>query len=212
MPNIPSTYPLFLVGALVLLVVPGPAVVYILGRAVGQGRKAGLVSAAGISTGTLIHVTAAALGISAILVSSVRVFHLLQFAGAVYLIFLGIRTLTSRDTEQSAAAFAPHRLSRVFGQGVLVNLLNPKTALFFLAFLPQFVDSSRGHLPAQIFFLGLSFTLLGLTCDSCWAALAGTFADRLRGNLRWRRGEKRVSGGTLIALGLATAWSGAKAK
>lgn len=210
--HIPSTYPLFLAGALILLFIPGPAVFYILSRSIGQGRKAGVVSAAGISVGTLVHSTAAALGLSAILVSSGRAFHIVQFAGALYLIFLGIRTLLSREDSHAISSAVPHSLTRVFGQGVLVNLLNPKTALFFLAFLPQFVDASRGHAPAQIFFLGCSFALLGLLSDSSWAMLAGTLADRLRSNLRWLRIQKNISGGSLIALGIATAVSGARAK
>ncbi len=210
--HIPSSFPLFLAGALILLVIPGPAVFYILSRTIGQGRKAGVVSASGIAVGTLVHATAAALGLSAILVSSARAFHIVQFAGALYLIFLGLRTLLSRDDAQLTSSASAHSLSRVFGQGVLVNLLNPKTALFFLAFLPQFVDTSRGHVPAQIFFLGGSFALLGLLSDSTWAMLAGTLAGRLRSSLRWRRAQKNISGGALIALGLATAVSGAKAK
>jgi threonine/homoserine/homoserine lactone efflux protein len=212
MSHIPSTFPLFLAGAMILLVIPGPAVFYILSRTIGQGRKAGVVSAAGISVGTLIHATAAALGLSAILVSSARAFHVVQFVGALYLIFLGVRTLLAREEAQIATAASNHSLSRVFGQGVLVNLLNPKTALFFLAFLPQFVDASRGHVPAQIFFLGTSFALLGLCSDSSWALLAGTLANRLRNNLHWRRIQKNISGGSLIALGVATAVSGARAK
>jgi threonine/homoserine/homoserine lactone efflux protein len=210
--HIPSSFPLFLAGAMILLVIPGPAVFYILSRTIGQGRKAGVVSASGIAVGTLIHATAAALGLSAILVSSARAFHIVQFAGALYLIFLGLRTLLSRDDVPLTSIAATHRLSRVFGQGVLVNLLNPKTALFFLAFLPQFVDTSRGHVSAQIFFLGGSFALLGLLSDSSWAMLAGTLAGRLRGSLHWRRAQKNISGGALIALGVATAFSGAKAK
>jgi threonine/homoserine/homoserine lactone efflux protein len=210
--HIPSSFPLFLAGALILLVIPGPAVFYILSRTIGQGRKAGVVSASGIAVGTLVHATAAALGLSAILVSSAHAFHIVQFAGALYLIFLGLRTLLSRDDAQLTSSASAHSLSRVFGQGVLVNLLNPKTALFFLAFLPQFVDTSRGHVPAQIFFLGGSFALLGLLSDSTWAMLAGTLAGRLRSSLRWRRAQKNISGGALIALGLATAVSGAKAK
>lgn len=210
--HIPSAYPLFLAGALILLVIPGPAVFYILSRAIGQGRKAGVVSAAGIATGTLVHATAAALGLSAILVSSARAFHVVQFAGALYLVFLGVRALLSRDVVEVSTAAAPHSLSRVFVQGVLVNLLNPKTALFFLAFLPQFVDTPRGHVAAQIFFLGGSFALLGLMSDSCWAMLAGTFADRLRASLGWRRAQKNISGGALIALGIATAVAGARGK
>jgi len=212
MPHIPSTFPLFLAGALILLVIPGPAVFYILSRTIGQGRLAGVVSAAGISVGTLVHSVAAALGLSAILASSARAFHIVQFAGAVYLIFLGVRTLLSRDEAALSNENAPHSLPRVFGQGVLVNLLNPKTALFFLAFLPQFVDASRGHVSAQIFFLGCSFALVGLLSDSSWALLAGTLADRLRASVRWPRIQKNVSGSSLIALGIATAFSGAKSK
>ena len=212
MPHIPSTFPLFLAGALLLLVIPGPAVFYILGRSIGQGRKAGVVSASGIAVGTLVHATAAAFGLSAILVSSARAFHIVQFAGALYLIFLGARTLLSCEETRLATAASTHSLSRVFGQGVLVNLLNPKTALFFLAFLPQFVDARRGHVPAQIFFLGGSFALLGLLSDSSWAMLAGTLADRLRSSLGWRRVQKNISGGSLIALGIATAISGSRSK
>ena len=212
MPHIPSTFPLFLAGAMILLVIPGPAVFYILSRTIGQGRLAGVVSAAGISVGTLVHSVAAALGLSAILASSARAFHIVQFAGALYLIFLGVRTLLSRDEMALSNGNTPHGLPRVFWQGVLVNLLNPKTALFFLAFLPQFVDASRGHVSAQIFFLGCSFALLGLMSDSSWALLAGTLASRLRASVRWRRIQKNVSGGSLIALGIATAISGAKTK
>jgi len=212
MPHVPSTFPLFLAGALILLVVPGPAVFYILSRTIGQGRKAGIISAAGISFGTLIHASAAALGLSAILVSSARAFHIVQFAGALYLIFLGVRTLLRREETEIQTAAPNHSLFRVFGQGVLVNLLNPKTALFFLAFLPQFVDSSRGHVPAQIFFLGVSFALLGLCSDSSWALLAGTLASGLQGSLRWRQVQRNISGGSLIALGIATAVSGSRTK
>ena len=197
---------------MILLVIPGPAVFYILSRTIGQGRKAGVVSAAGIATGTLVHATAAALGLSAILVSSARAFHLVQFAGAIYLVYLGLRTLLSKNDAQVSAASVPHSLKRVYGQGLVVNLLNPKTALFFLAFLPQFVDTSRGNAAGQIFFLGCSFAVLGLLSDSSWAMLAGTFADKLRSSLRWRRAQKSISGGALIALGIATAVSGARAK
>jgi len=212
MPHIPEAFPLFLAGAFVLLVIPGPAVFYILSRSIGQGRKAGVVSATGIAVGTLAHATAAALGLSAILASSARAFHIVQFSGALYLIFLGLRTLLSCEETQLATSASTHSLSRVFGQGVLVNLLNPKTALFFLAFLPQFVDASRGHVPAQIFFLGGSFALLGLLSDSSWAMLAGSLAGRLRGSLGWRRIQKNISGGSLIALGVATAISGSRTK
>jgi len=197
---------------MVLLVIPGPAVFYILSRTIGHGRLAGVVSAAGIAVGSLFHVAAAVLGLSALLASSARAFSVVKYLGAAYLVFLGVRMLLSRRSLQIAAPENGLSLGRIFAQGVLVNLLNPKTALFFLAFLPQFVDPSRGHVSSQILFLGISFALLGLSSDSCWAMLAGTLAETLRGNLRWLRAQRSISGGALIALGLATAFSGAHAK
>jgi len=211
LPNF-SSFLLFLAGAMILLAIPGPAVFYILSRTIGQGRLAGVVSAAGIAVGTLFHVAAAILGLSALLASSARAFYIVKYLGAAYLVFLGVRLLLSRNTPEIQGSENGHSLRRIFAQGVLVNLLNPKTALFFLAFLPQFVDPARGHVSAQIFFLGTSFALLGLGSDSSWALLAGTFAEKLRGNLRWRRAQKNISGSALIALGLATAFSGAHAK
>ena len=199
-------------GAMLLLLIPGPAVLYITSRSIGLGRAAGLVSAMGIAVGTLFHVAAATLGLSALLVSSAAAFQFVKYAGAAYLIYLGIRTLRGAD----APALDPSRerisLRRVFGQGVLVNLLNPKTALFFLAFLPQFVDTARGHATLQIFELGVLFALMGWMSDSVWALLAGTFGAHLRGNVRLHSAQRKVSGGALIALGLASAFSGAKAK
>jgi len=207
-----SSFLLFLAGALVLLAIPGPAVFYILSRTIGHGRLAGVVSAAGIAVGTLFHVAAAVLGLSALLASSARAFSVVKYLGAAYLVFLGVRMLLRRDSPEIAVSENDLSLRRIFAQGVLVNLLNPKTALFFLAFLPQFVDSSRGHVPAQILFLGVSFALLGLCSDSSWALLAGTLAEKLRSNVRWLRAQRNISGGALIALGLATAFSGAHAK
>src|ERR1041384_5472366 len=148
-----SSFLLFLAGAMLLLVIPGPAVFYILSRTIGHGRLAGVVSAAGIAVGTLLHVAAAILGLSALLASSARAFYLVKYLGAAYLVFLGVRTLLRRDSSEIVAADNAHSLRRIFAQGVLVNLLNPKTALFFLAFLPQFVEPARGHVAAQILFL-----------------------------------------------------------
>jgi threonine/homoserine/homoserine lactone efflux protein len=208
----PSSLVLFMTGAVLLLMIPGPAVLYIVSRSVGLGRPAGLVSAVGIAVGTLIHVAAATLGLSALLVSSASAFQFVRYAGAAYLIYLGVRTLRSRDAETLDSAPKRRSLRSVFGQGVLVNLLNPKTALFFLAFLPQFVDPARGHAMLQIFELGLLFALMGWMSDSVWAMLAGTFAEHFRGNARLRTTQRKVSGGALIALGLASAFSGARAK
>jgi len=208
----PSSLLLFMTGAILLLMVPGPAVLYIISRSVGHGRPAGLVSAMGIAAGALFHVAAATLGLSALLVSSAAAFQVVKYAGAAYLIYLGIRTLRSSDANFLQPASGERSLGNIFGQGVLVNLLNPKTALFFLAFLPQFVDPSRGHATLQILELGVLFSLMGWMSDSVWALLAGTFAAKIRGNVRLRRTQRNLSGGALIALGLASAFSGAKAK
>src|SRR5215467_738120 len=168
-----SSLLLFVTGAAILLAIPGPAIMYIVSRSIGQGRAAGLVSAMGSATGTLLHVAAATLGLSALLASSALAFQFVKYLGAAYLIYLGIRTLRNGDSGFVEAATSERRLARVFGQGVLVNVLNPKTALFFLAFLPQFIDTSRGHATLQIFELGVLFALMGWFSDSIWALVAG---------------------------------------
>ena len=207
-----SSLLLFITGAAILLAIPGPAVTYIVSRSIGQGRSAGLVSAMGIAAGTLFHVAAATLGLSALLVSSVLAFQFVKYLGAAYLIFLGVRMLRSGDSQLLESESGDGKLGRIFGQGVLVNLLNPKTALFFLAFLPQFVEPARGHASLQIFELGVLFALMGWCSDSIWALAAGTVAERIRGSARLRRAQRNVSGGALIALGLASAFAGSRAK
>jgi threonine/homoserine/homoserine lactone efflux protein len=207
-----SSLLLFVTGAAILLAIPGPAIMYIVSRSIGQGRAAGLVSAMGIATGTLFHVAAATLGLSALLASSALAFQFVKYLGAAYLIYLGIRVLRSGDAQMLEAAKGEQRLPRIFAQGVLVNLLNPKTALFFLAFLPQFVDTARGHAALQIFELGVLFALMGWCSDSIWALAAGTVAEKFRASAKLRRAQRNVSGGALIALGVASAFSGARAK
>jgi threonine/homoserine/homoserine lactone efflux protein len=208
----PSSLLLFVTGAIILLVIPGPAVLYVVSRSIGHGRPAGLVSAMGITVGALFHVAAATLGLSALLASSALAFQSVKYIGAAYLICLGLRVLRSGGTDVQHAIADQRRLRSIFGQGVLVNLLNPKTALFFLAFLPQFIDPARGHATLQILQLGVLFALMGWLSDSAWALLAGIVAGRLRGSARLRRAQRNVSGGALIALGLASAFSGAKSK
>jgi len=166
----------------------------------------------GIVTGTLCHVVAAALGISALLSSSAVAFQFVKYLGAAYLIYLGIKTLRHNDEQIAEADTGETKLLRLYGQGLLVNLLNPKTALFFLAFLPQFVDPGRGHVTLQILQLGILFALMGWCSDSVYAVVAGTVAERIRGSLRLRRAQRNVSGGALIALGLASAFSGSRSK
>ena len=203
-----SSFILFLSAALVLLAIPGPAVFYVVGRSIGLGRSAGVVSALGIAVGTCVHVAAAAVGLSALLMSSAIAFGVVKYLGAAYLIYLGVQKLRREESLEFSRSPARVKLRRVFGQGIVVNALNPKTALFFFAFLPQFVNPSRGPVVAQILFLGLLFAAMGVVSDSLWGLFAGTVADRLRGNARWSRRQRLLSGGMLISLGLATAVSG----
>src|SRR5246127_1512160 len=207
-----SSLLLFVTGAAIILIIPGPAVMYVVSRSIGHGRSAGLVSAMGIVVGTLFHVAAATLGLSALLASSAMAFEFVKYLGAAYLVCLGIRTLRSGDAHFFEPAGSERRPAHLFGQGVLVNLLNPKTALFFLAFLPQFVDPLRGHATLQILELGVLFALMGWCSDSIWAFPAVTAAGPPRRNALLRRAQRNVSGGVLIALGLASAFSGSRAK
>jgi len=204
----------FVTAAAILLAIPGPAVLYIVGRSIGQGRGAGFVSALGIGVGTLVHTAAAAVGLSALLVSSATAFSAVKYIGAAYLVFLGVQRLRSKESlAKQAEDNAPRTsLARIFGQGIVVNILNPKTALFFFAFLPQFVDPARGHVALQIASLGVLFAVMGTTSDSLWALSSGTVAGWLRGNPRWMRSERFVSGGILISLGLATAFAGSSTR
>lgn len=201
--------------AVVLLAIPGPAVLYIVGRSVGQGRNAGFVSALGIGLGTLVHTAAAAVGLSALLVSSAAAFGVVKYLGAAYLVYLGVQRMRTNDSFASATSVESAlrvSLLRVFGQGIVVNVLNPKTALFFFAFVPQFIDPARGHVATQIASLGVLFSCMGTLSDSVWAFFSGSLARWLRGNPRWTRNERYVSGGILISLGLATAFAGSSPK
>ncbi|PYR07010.1 MAG: RhtB family transporter [Acidobacteria bacterium] len=199
---------LFVSASIALLLTPGPAVLYIVTRSVEQGRAAGLVSVVGICSGTLVHVVAATLGLSALLVSSARAFTTVRYAGAAYLIVLGIQTLARRPPPVADIAIERAALRSVFTQGVIVNVLNPHTALFFFAFLPQFVNPSRGHVPAQMLALGLLFVGLSATTDSGWAIAAGTAGDWIRRHPRFTAGQRYVTGGALIGLGAAAAFAG----
>jgi threonine/homoserine/homoserine lactone efflux protein len=205
----PSSLVLFMSAALLLLVIPGPAVFYIVGRSIGHGRSAGLVSALGVSVGSLVHTAAAAVGLSALLMSSAIAFAAVKYLGAVYLVYLGIQKIRREEPFEVPGGPSGVKLSRIFAQGIVVNVLNPKAALFFFAFLPQFVDSKRGNVAAQILFLGILFALLGLTTDTFWALTSGTVASLFRRNPRAMRTQRYVSGGMLISLGVATALAGA---
>jgi threonine/homoserine/homoserine lactone efflux protein len=207
-----GTLALFAGAALALLLVPGPAVLYIVAQSVEQGRVAGLVSMLGIQVGGLVHVAAAALGLSALLVQSALAFSVVKYAGAAYLVYLGLRRLLAREQPAAGGGREPRALGRLFRQGIVVNVLNPKTALFFFAFLPQFVAPEAGSVGLQIAFLGVVFIAIALVSDGLYALAAGTAAGWLRGSERFLRTERWVSGSVLVGLGVTTAVSGSGRK
>jgi threonine/homoserine/homoserine lactone efflux protein len=199
----------FAAAGFLLLLTPGPAVLYIVGRSVEQGRLAGVVSVLGITTGTLVHVAAAVIGLSALITSSVLAFSIVKYAGATYLIYIGVRRLLSRSDAPAEALQLPRRsLWRLYSDGFIVNVLNPKTALFFLAFLPQWVDAGKGGLPSQIAFLGLLFACMGLVSDSTYALLAGTAGGWMKQQRGFLKAERYVTGGVFVGLGLTAAFAG----
>jgi threonine/homoserine/homoserine lactone efflux protein len=204
MPSL-GTYALFIATALALLAIPGPAVLYVVGRSIDQGRTAGLASVLGITTGTIVHITAATVGLSSLILASKVAFDAVRYVGAAYLILLGVRRLLTRGQEDAVGARPPRTLRRLYSQGLVVNLLNPKTIVFIFAFIPQFVDVGAGHVWLQILLLGLTFAGLGLMSDSLYAIVAGTVADRLRGTPLVARVERWFGGTVLIGLGVASA-------
>lgn len=204
----PSTLALFLLASLTLLVMPGPATVYIMTRSIEQGYRAGLASVLGISAGMIVHFIAAALGISAILMTSATAFSIVKYLGAAYLIYLGIQKLRSDETLTAQPTRVERSLVTIFRQGIIVNVLNPKAAIFAFAFLPQFIDPARGPAWAQIMLLGLIFVSLAFFTDGSYALLAGRVRHWLSRNRTFLRRQKYVTGGTYIALGVATATAG----
>lgn len=198
-----ATFTLFLTAAFILSITPGPGILYTLARSLNGGKSEGILSALGLFTGGLVHVIAAAIGISSLLMTSAVAFTVVKYAGAAYLIYIGLKTLFSQDTLSSAAAdvVKPKRQGSVFYQGVLTEVLNPKTALFFLAFIPQFIDVANGHVFTQFLFLGLVTDLLNLAVDLMVATFAGPIGYKLRTNYRFRQGQRITSGCTMIGLG-----------
>jgi threonine/homoserine/homoserine lactone efflux protein len=203
-----SSLALFCLASVALAVVPGPAVAYVVTQSIDKGRRAGLASALGVSNGGLVHVAAATAGLSALIASSAAAFTVVKLVGAVYLLAIGVRRILGRDDDAEATAVDDDpRHRRLYAQGVVVNVLNPKTALFFLAFLPQFVDPSRGAAWHQILLLGLLFACLGFLTDGTWALVAGTLGEWLRGNTRYLRVQRFVSGSVFVVLGAVAAFS-----
>ena len=200
-----STLAVFALASFLLIIVPGPAVLYVVTRSIAQGRRAGIVSMLGVETGGLVHVAAAAIGLSALVASSAAAFTVVKFAGAAYLIFLGVRRLVSRDEALPEVKVSGRSDRQLFAQGVVVNVLNPKTAVFFLAFLPQFVDPARGTVTLQFLVLGLVFVAVAVLSDGAYALVAGTAGDWLRGSEHVRRSLSRFSGAVFLGLGVTAA-------
>ncbi|MEV7005793.1 LysE family translocator [Streptosporangium sp. NPDC051022] len=210
MPDV-MTLALFAAATLALLLVPGPAVLYIVTRSVAQGRGAGLVSVLGIHLGSVVHVVAAALGVSALVAASATAFTVVKYLGAAYLVWLGIRKLTARSGGDEAAEPPLASRTRLFWEGFVINVLNPKTAIFFLAFLPQFTDPARGPVAVQVVVLGLVWIALGMASDGAFALLASAMAGRLRRSARARRRLDVTSGVVYLGLGAVAAFTGESA-
>jgi threonine/homoserine/homoserine lactone efflux protein len=206
----PSTLLLFVVSSLALVLVPGPNLIYIVTRGVDQGRRAGVASALGVETATLVHVTAAAAGVSALLASSVAAFEVVRYAGAAYLAYLGVRTLLAPDEARHEGEWRPTPAARVYAEGFVVNLLNPKVALFFLAFLPQFVDPGAGPTSLQIVALGAVVLAIALPLDLLYALGSGSIGAWLRGRPALMRGRRWVTGGVYLVLAAAAALAGGR--
>jgi threonine/homoserine/homoserine lactone efflux protein len=200
----------FLGASLALLLVPGPAVLYITARSANQGRLAGLVSVLAIETANFLQAIATTLGLSAILLSSALAFDVVKYLGAAYLLYLGIRKLFAREEEAGDEAIRQESLRRIYWQGFAINLLNPKTALFYFAFLPQFVDPAKGNVTGQTLLLGGLFVGMAFITDSLYALLASSLADRLRGNRHFRKGQRYFAGFVYVGLGITTALTGSK--
>lgn len=200
----------FCLAAAAIAAVPGPAVLYIVTRSVEHGRRAGLASAAGAASGALLQTVAAAAGLASLLIASSTAFDIVKYTGAAYLIFMGIRRLLSKEvTSLDELGHTPDlSLLRVYAQGVVVNVLNPKVTLFLLAFLPQFVDPARGHEGLQIGTFGGIFVAIGLVSDSAYALVAGTAADWLRRKRRFARMQRYVAGTVFVGLGVTAALTG----
>jgi threonine/homoserine/homoserine lactone efflux protein len=191
----------FALASIVLLVIPGPAVIYILNRSVVDGRRVGLAAVCGLEIGNFMHVIAATAGLSAVLATSATAFTFVKWLGAGYLIYVGIHTLIRKPTELNAS-IAPTSLRRSFVQGVVVNTLNPKVALFFLSFLPQFIDTSRGSPALQSLIFGTIFVLLGFLSDGAYAIVASGLRDALLRGRTLPFIRRYISGIVFIALGV----------
>ncbi len=195
----PHHFLLFFAAALILAITPGPGIFYVLARSLAGGKREGVQSSFGTFAGGLFHVFAAALGISAILAASAVAFHTVKYAGAAYLVWLGIRMIRSRNADMAFQNLQPSQSA--FRQGILTEALNPKTALFFLSFIPQFIATGRGHVFFQFLLLGAISVILNTTADLVVVLLAAPLERKLKNSARFRRNQRVASGLGMIGLG-----------
>lgn len=199
---------LFGAASLAVIVAPGPDNIYVLTRGVAQGREVALASAWGMCSGLLFHTTLSAVGLSAVLASSAAAFSVVKYAGAAYLIYLGVKALLSKEEFAPSADEPTARLRSFFFRGLTMNLLNPKVAVFFLAFLPQFANPATGGAALQLLALGLTFALLSVVVFSAIALFSGILGDRLSNNPRYANTLQWLTGCVLVGLGLRLTLSG----
>lgn len=201
---------LFSITSLLLALTPGPDMLYIATRSVAQGRRAGLVSVLGVYTGVLFHILAAVLGISALIVSSAIAFNLIRYAGAAYLVFLGIHAFLSKAETFKVKKVEHKRLRNIYYQGLITNLLNPKVIFFFVAFFPQFVDPAKGNVSLQLLILGVILVVVSLPIDIGVSLLSGTFGNLLKTRKRVQQAGKWITGSVFVSLGISTAVFGVR--
>lgn len=199
---------LFFTAAVLLAITPGPGIFYVLARSLAGGRREGVNSSLGTFVGGLFHVVAAALGISAVLAASAVAFHTVKYAGAAYLVWMGVRMIGSRNAEMPPATVAPR--SGAFRQGIFTEVLNPKTALFFLSFIPQFIVPERGHIFLQFILLGITSVALNTAADLLVVLLAVPLEAKLKNSVRFRRRQRVASGVGMIGLGVYVALADTK--
>ncbi|MBD2100573.1 LysE family translocator [Leptolyngbya sp. FACHB-261] len=204
MPDL-ATLIVFCLAVLALLATPGPDMLYVIARSAGQGRMAGMVSVLGLCAGDLVHIFAAAVGLSTLLMTSALAYKIIKYVGAAYLVYLGLRMLISREERAEFQASSGDNFLKIFAQGALSSMLNPKVALFFLSFLPQFIDPAKGQVLGQIIALSFAWLLISLLAYTSLAMVAGTFSHWLRGRSSFARFQKWLTGSILVGLGFRLA-------
>jgi threonine/homoserine/homoserine lactone efflux protein len=200
----------FLSAALILAITPGPGIFYVLARSLRGGRREGVLSSAGTFLGGMVHVAAAAFGLSAILAASAIAFETVRYAGAAYLIYLGYRMIRGRHDEVNIGELETSAGRNTFVQGVMTEVLNPKTALFFLSFIPQFVSLQQGQVAIQFLLLGAISVTLNTCADLLVACFAGPLGSRMKRSAKLRSGQRTASGAAMIGLGVYVATARAK--